>query len=54
LDTQASAAAIEAPLGSPVSLGQRNPGGRTCCPRWHQTAPDMFAVMKSFYAQAPR
>jgi murein DD-endopeptidase MepM/ murein hydrolase activator NlpD len=40
--------------GPHIEIGISAPGGPTCCPRWHETASDVFAVMKTLYAQAPR
>jgi murein DD-endopeptidase MepM/ murein hydrolase activator NlpD len=40
--------------GPHIEIGISAPGGPTCCSRWHQTASDVFAVMKTLYAQAPR
>jgi murein DD-endopeptidase MepM/ murein hydrolase activator NlpD len=38
--------------GPHIEIGISAPGGPTCCPGWHETASDMFAVMKQLYAQA--
>lgn len=38
--------------GPHIEIGISAPGGPTCCPGWHETASDMFAVMQQLYAQA--
>ena len=40
--------------GPHIEIGISVPGGPTCCPGWHETAPDMYAVMQALYAHAPR
>jgi murein DD-endopeptidase MepM/ murein hydrolase activator NlpD len=40
--------------GPHIEIGISVPGGPACCPGWHVTAPDVYAVMKTLYAQAPQ
>jgi murein DD-endopeptidase MepM/ murein hydrolase activator NlpD len=38
--------------GPHIEIGISVPGGPTCCPAWHQTASEMYAVMNDLYTRA--
>ena len=38
--------------GPHIEIGISAPGGPTCCPGWHETAADVYEVMKNLYASS--
>ncbi|MFL5894590.1 MAG: peptidoglycan-binding protein [Thermoleophilaceae bacterium] len=38
--------------GPHLEIGISAPGGGPCCPGWHETALDMFAIVKTLYDRA--